>query len=130
MTSNDELTVRDLHYLLSENFSDLKVSQSSVKRSRQNLGWVSTVPRYCQLIREINKEKRLAFCKQLENTNDTFENILWTGECSVQLERHSKRCYRKKGKPKKLKPRPKQGTFVGCDFLSWSIKIGCFYRQT
>ena len=44
MTSNDELTVRDLHYLLKETFSDLKVSQSSVKRSPQNLGWVSTVP--------------------------------------------------------------------------------------
>ena len=65
MTSNDELTVCDLHYLLKEKFSDLKVSQSSVKRSLQNLGWVSTVPRYCQLIREINK-KRFAFCKQLE----------------------------------------------------------------
>ena len=83
------------------------------------------------MIREINKEKRLAFCKQLENTDDTLENIVWTDEYSVQLERHSKRCYRKKGRPKKLKPRPKHPLKVHlwrgiscCGATKWVIFTG------
>ena len=69
------------------------------------MGWVSTKPRYCQLIRDINKEKRLIWCEQLKANNDKFLDVIWTDECTVELQRHSLRCFRKKKQCKKLKPK-------------------------
>ena len=77
-------------------YLELKLSLSTVCRARRDLGWVSSVPRYCQLIREVNKEKRMKWCQDL-SPNDDFENVIWTDGCSVQLERHSHRYFRKKG---------------------------------
>ena len=106
ITQNDEITVTQLHELISKKFTDITVSKSTVKKARQDLGWVTTRPRYCQLIRDVNKEKRLLFCQNIKEEED-FENVIWTDECSVQQERHTKRNYRKKGQPKALKPKPK-----------------------
>ena len=39
--------------------------------------------------------------------DDDFHDVIWTDGCSVQLERHSRRCFKKKGQVKKLKPKPK-----------------------
>ena len=38
---------------------------------------------------------------------EEFSNVVWTDECSVQLDNHGRLCFRKKGQKKKLKPRPK-----------------------
>ena len=78
----------------------------TIRRARERLGWVSTTPKYCQLIREVNKDKRLKWCVEL-NGNYNFDNVIWSDESSVQLQGHSQRCYRKRGQPKKLKPKPK-----------------------
>ncbi len=78
MEGNDELTVRKLHEILVEKYTNLaRISKSSVKKARKDLGWVSTRPRYCQLIRDVNKEKRFAFCEELINSNDDFHNVIW-----------------------------------------------------
>ena len=66
-----------------------------------------TNPKYRQLIRDANKEKRLAWCKKMIEDGEQFEDVLFTDESSVMLERHRKKCYRKRGAPRKLKPRPK-----------------------
>ena len=60
LTDNDELTTRQLRTILTEKFPTLTLSLSTVKRARRNLGWVVTSPKYCQLIRHVNKKKRLA----------------------------------------------------------------------
>ena len=57
---------------------------------------------YCQLICEPNKQKRLEFAR--EHRNDNFANIVFTDECSVQLESHRRQCCRKQGEPAKNKP--------------------------
>ena len=108
MYENDELTAYALLNKLKNQFPDIKPSLSleTVRRGRRKLGWVSTTPKYCQLIREVNKDKNLAWCKE-QKADETFDNVIWSDECSVQLEAHSLRCYRKEGQPKKLKPRPK-----------------------
>lgn len=41
------------------------------------------------------------------NDKETFHDIIWTDESSVQIDTHSRKCYRKKKEPRKLKPRPK-----------------------
>ena len=81
---------------------------SMVKRARNRLGWISKKTRYCALISEGNQEKRLDFCKSLITTNDLeFPDVIWTDECSVQLESHRKIVYHRRGEPSKLCGRPK-----------------------
>ena len=52
-------------------------------------------------------EKRLAFCQEMIASKDTFDDVIFTDECSVQLDRHGKLCFRKENEPRKLKPKPK-----------------------
>ena len=99
MLENDELTAKALYTKLLKNFPMLSLSIETVQRTRSKLGWISTTPKYCQLIREINEEKRLRWCNSIDS-NDKFEDVIWSDECSVQLNSHSLRCYRKKGQPK------------------------------
>ena len=73
--------------------------------SREQLGWTFRGSAYCQLIRNVNKEKRLLWA--LQHQNDRFENVIFSDEASIQLETHRKRCYRKKGEKPQNKPRPK-----------------------
>ena len=58
------------------------------------------------LISQTNQEKRLEFCKELENDID-FNDIVWMDDCSVQLESHRKTSYHRKGEPAKMCSRPK-----------------------
>lgn len=107
ISENDELTTRQLHSLLVERFPGLRISLSTVRRARADLGWVVTTPKYCQLIRDGNKEKRLAWCQKMVQDEERFDDVIFTDESSVMLEKHRKKCYRRKGDPRKLKPRPK-----------------------
>ena len=107
LQENDELTAEQLRSSWKEMFPDVNISLSSIKRGRKKKGWVSTRPHYCQLIRELNKRKRLLWCEFLQRSNEKFENIIFTDECTVQLDRHSRICFRKKRQGRKLKPRPK-----------------------
>ena len=62
MEANPELTSRQLHGMVAEKFSDAGVSISTVKRARKALGWRAKKTRYCALITEVNKEKRMTWC--------------------------------------------------------------------
>ena len=57
MEKNDEITARKMHGLLLERWPHLNISLSTIKRIKRNLGWVVTRPKYCQLLRDINKQK-------------------------------------------------------------------------
>ena len=107
ISENDELTSRQLRALLTEKHSELSMSLSTVERARRELGWVVTVPKYCQLIREGNKAKRLEWCRKMLETNERFDDVVFTDESSIQLETQWRRCYRRKTAPRKLKPKPK-----------------------
>ena len=50
---NDELTSTAINTLLRRKWPDLRVSASTIKRVRREIGWVCTRPHYCQLIREV-----------------------------------------------------------------------------
>ena len=45
---------------------NIVVSTSTINRCRQGLGWISTRTRYCQMVRDANKPKRMAFCRKRE----------------------------------------------------------------
>ena len=62
---------------------------------------------YCQLIRDVNKEKRLDFVTLHPHFPLECSDVIFTDECSVMIERHVKRCARLKGERPTPKPRPK-----------------------
>lgn len=64
----------------------VKVSVAAIKKVRWKLGWRKHAPKYCQAIREPNRVARLAFCERLEETGETFNNVIFTDETSIWLE--------------------------------------------
>ncbi len=95
MRIDDETTAYQLHNLLKNRGFD--ISMRTILRCRTALGWTFRGSSYCQLIRVANKEKRLAWAQQ--HLTDTFETVVWTDECTVQLESHHRFCCRKRGEP-------------------------------
>ena len=83
-TINSDPTTRQLHALFNDKFRNVDVSLSTIKRSRFEFGWVSKRARYCQLIREVNKEKRKQY--RVDNGDLDMDDVIFTGECTVQLE--------------------------------------------
>ena len=50
---NDELTSTAINASLVRKWPNLRVSTSTIKRVRREIGWVCTRPHYCQLLREV-----------------------------------------------------------------------------
>ena len=86
---------------------DVHLSTATIKRARKKLGWRKCGPRYCQIVREANRVARLAFAQQCLDNNEDFDNVIFTDESTIWLERHGKVCFRKEETPGKLKPRGK-----------------------
>jgi len=101
MQVDDETTATQLHRLLQQRGYNL--SLRTVLRCRTLLGWTFRGSAYCQLIRDVNKQKRLAWAQQY--IEDDFLNVIWTVECSVQMESHRRFCCRKRSEAPKPKPR-------------------------
>ena len=87
LRNDDEITVRKLNTKLGENFINFpNVSLSTIKRNRKECGWICTRPHYCQLIGDANKIKRKEWCQHQLDNNEQFENVVFTDECTVQLD--------------------------------------------
>lgn len=56
MNKNDELTARGIRSLLLQRWPEMQVSLPTIKRVRQEMGWVCTRPHYCQLLRNVRKK--------------------------------------------------------------------------
>ena len=50
-----------------------------------------------------NKDKRLAWAR--EHLHDTFDDVIWTDECTAQMASNHRFCCRKRGEVPKSKPR-------------------------
>jgi transposase len=111
MERNDELTSVPLTNSVNERFS-LKFSAAKVKRLRKSLGWMSTKTRYCQLVREVNREKRLQFALECLRSGDTFDDVIWTDECNVQLDWNGTLTFHRWWEPCPEKGKPKHPTKV------------------
>ena len=101
MKEDDETTATQLHYMLLDN--GITISLRTVLRCRTILGWTFRGSAYCQLIRQVNKEKRLLWAQQ--HTTEAFDDVIFTDETTVQLENHRRFCCRKEGERPKPKPR-------------------------
>ena len=103
MKLDDETTAQQLHALLTS--KGYALSLNMILRCRSLLGWTFRGSAYCQLIREDNKLRRFEWA--LANKLDDFENVIFTNECTVQMETHRRYCCRKQGEAPRPKPRPK-----------------------
>ena len=105
MEKNDEMTSGQIQKKL-ERYG-ISVCSSTVRRMRKKLGWTLQKTAYCQLIRAPNKVKRLEYARRVLESGDTFDNVIFTDECSVSLQQYRRTCYRKINEPTKRKPKPK-----------------------
>lgn len=105
MMLDDETTAIQLHRILAA--SGHTISLRTILHSRTKLGWTFRGSAYCQLIREVNKAKRLEWARNnlTAAQNDQFKDVVWTDECSIQMESHRRHSYRKVGGLPKPKPR-------------------------
>ena len=82
------------------------ISIKTILRCRKQLGWTYRGSAYCQMIRAVNKEKRLEWAREyLCESEDGFGDVIFSDESTIQLETHRRYCYRKKGCAAKRKPR-------------------------
>ena len=56
---------------------------------------------------KLNKRKRLIWCQEQQRVKEDFRNVIFTDESTIQLEQHSRLCFRKRLQPRSLKQRPK-----------------------
>jgi len=102
---DDTTAVQLLQFIKSKGY-DLHVSLRTILRCCTSLGWSFGGSAYCQLLRDVNKQKRLEWARAYQcEAGDGFNNVIWTDECTVQLETHCRFCCRKQGKRPKNKLR-------------------------
>ena len=112
LQEDDEVTSVELQRLISRKFS-VNISAPTIRRYIQmHLKWVVVCTRFGPMISDKNKAKRSKFAQMCLDTEDTFENVIWTDESSVQLTRHSQTMQVKIGKKRVLKPAAKHAVKV------------------
>ena len=103
MIKDDKTTAYQLHQLLLRNWQNILLS--TILRCQIESGWIFQGSVYCQLIRGVNKKKRLEWArKYLTEANSGFDNVVWTDESSVHLETHRGHSYTKLVNAPKSKP--------------------------
>ena len=95
MQANDETTSCQIQKRLQKR--GFTVHASTVRRSCKEQGWTLQNTRYCQMIREANKARRLEYLQRVLDTGDTFHNMV--DECSISLQQFCRTCYRKIDEP-------------------------------
>ena len=89
MENDDELTAPKLTEAVKEKFN-VQFSVAKFKRLRKGLGWLCSKSKYCQLVKEVNRQKRLQYATRCLELGDNFDDVLWSDECTVQLEWNGK----------------------------------------
>ena len=93
MMHDDEMTAKEL--VASLQGAGISMSLSTALKGRRLLGWTSRGTAYCQLVRAVNRVKRLHWAQ--EHLGADFHDVIWTDETSVQMETHRRFCCRKNG---------------------------------
>ena len=72
MEEDDETTATQLQAKLASD--GVYVSLATILRNRRLLGWIYRGSAYCQLIRSVNKEKRLEWARN--HLHDNFDEVM------------------------------------------------------
>lgn len=101
MRRDDETMAFQFHCLLVE--KGYSISLRTILRCRTALGWIFRGSANCQLIRAANKTKRLTWAQQ--HLHISFQDVIWSDKCTVQMESHRRFACRKRGEAPRPKPR-------------------------
>ena len=93
MQEGDETAATQLQSKLAA--EGVYVSLTTILHNRRQLGWIYRGSAYCQLIRNQNKRKWLDWAHA--NLTDSFDDVIWSDESSIQLDCHRWYCCRKEG---------------------------------
>ena len=89
LEDDDELTASEFHRLIVRKF-DARIPAPTIRRFlRMKLQWIIVRARTGPMISETNK-KRLDFATQCISDKDSFDDVIWTDESSIQLVRHTR----------------------------------------
>ncbi|RCN39703.1 hypothetical protein ANCCAN_14363 [Ancylostoma caninum] len=75
----------------------IRVGTTQIKFWRDRLGFKRASTKYCQVIREENKAKRLEFCEDMIARRERFLDCIFTDESTFQLGCSTKYCYIEEG---------------------------------
>ena len=89
LSNNSELTSKMLSDKLRDLFG-ITVSTSLVAKTRKKLGWTTRRVKYCQLISKVNRQRRLEWCLKALKSRDTFENVIFVNETTVEMSSNGK----------------------------------------
>ena len=106
LTENCELSGHELAMKLKCVFG-VSVSTSTVKQARRKLGWISSTPSYCQTVRHVNRPKRFDYAVRCVQTDEKFEDVIFTDESTIKIPNTANKCFYKLGEDKPLKGKPK-----------------------
>jgi len=108
MEKNNELSAKELCRMIEKLFN-LTVSEPTMSRMRAKLVWTLKGTRYCQSVTEKNKKERYAYVLRCLNSNERFQNVIFTDEAKVEMESNvTRQWHRKKDKlHKRLRSKPK-----------------------
>ena len=79
------LTSEDIKRKISTELN-VRIHNSTVRKHRKALGFEACVPNKVPFIRDANQQKRLEFCTILQETRDTFDDVIFTDETTVQVK--------------------------------------------
>ena len=65
---------------------NVSVSASHLRTIRKEMGLRRNSTKYCHMIRDVNKEKRVEFCTRMLENNEDFADCIFTDESIVQSE--------------------------------------------
>ena len=74
MQEDDETTATQLQVKLANH--GIYISLATILRNRRLLGWIYRGSAYCQLIRTVNKQKRLEWAREYQT--DSFDDVILT----------------------------------------------------
>ena len=96
MVANNETTSNDLQNILREK-TGVEYSVRTIIRIRKRLGWIRKKARYCQLIRVENCINRLEYCMKCLDADEQFTDMIFTDECTIEMESAVKFRFRRVG---------------------------------
>ena len=104
LKENGELSASELCQKLKTVF-DITVYTTTVKVTKQKLGWVSSTQAHGQTVRAANRPKRLEYAIRCITTREKFQDVIFTDESTIKIQTTGK--YYLKGHKMTLNGKPK-----------------------
>ena len=85
----------------------VKVSVSNVRCTRIMIRWISKTTQYCQTVRGANIPKRFDQALHCINTNENFDDVVFTDETAINIQLSTRRTLYESGEKNALHAKPK-----------------------